>query len=246
MALQAKIPSPIQFAPGYDPVKLASHFGRFSRLHLPDILSQDSALRISEALCRPQDWSRSTLGAGKPIDLRVAAIESGLAVDQEALTAAAHLEARDGFHYLFDSVRISEIADRGEPVDADFLALYHWLNSESFLSFVSELSGLDGLSYVDAQATRFLPGHYLNVHDDDKPGSGRELAYVLNFTPRWRPEWGGLLGFMDADDHLAEAYAPVFNGLNIFRVPQRHLVTSVAPFAGRPRLSVTGWIRRRR
>ena len=51
--------------------------------------------------------------------------------------------------------------------------------------------------------------------------------------------------FHDADGHVSEAYAPTFNALNIFRVPQLHSVTQVASFAGGPRLSVTGWIRER-
>ena len=42
---------------------------------------------------------------------------------------------------------------------------------------------------------------------------------------------------------MAEAYRPSWNALNIFRVPAAHAVSSVAPFAGAPRLSITGWIR---
>ena len=66
---------------------------------------------------------------------------------------------------------------------------------------------------------------------------------MLNLTPDWRTDWGGLLAFIDEDGHVAEAYRPSYNALNIFRVPQRHAVSFVAPFAGAPRLSITGWIR---
>lgn len=34
---------------------------------------------------------------------------------------------------------------------------------------------------------------------------------------------------------------PGFDVLNVFAVPQRHAVTMVAPFAGAPRYSITGW-----
>jgi Rps23 Pro-64 3,4-dihydroxylase Tpa1-like proline 4-hydroxylase len=37
---------------------------------------------------------------------------------------------------------------------------------------------------------------------------------------------------------------PVFNALNLFRVPLLHSVTLVTPFAGGARLSITGWFRR--
>nr|WP_240902836.1 2OG-Fe(II) oxygenase family protein [Caulobacter sp. SLTY] len=92
-------------------------------------------------------------------------------------------------------------------------------------------------------ATRYLPGHFLTAHDDAAPGKHRLYAYVLNLTARWRADWGGILMFLDEEDHVAEGYTPSFNALNIFRVPQRHAVSMVAPYAGEPRLSITGWIR---
>jgi 2OG-Fe(II) oxygenase superfamily len=88
--------------------------------------------------------------------------------------------------------------------------------------------------------------HFLTAHDDRDESKGRVAAYVLNLTPRWSSDWDGLLQFLDADGHVAEAYTPAFNALNVFRVPQPHSVSFVAPFAGQPRLSITGWFRRRR
>ena len=68
----------------------------------------------------------------------------------------------------------------------------------------------------------------------------------MNLTARWRADWGGMLLFLDDEDHVAEGYMPAFNSLNIFKVPQRHAVSIVAPFAGEPRLSITGWLRARK
>ena len=73
----------------------------------------------------------------------------------------------------------------------------------------------------------------------------RLAADVLNLTPRWKPEWGGLLGFVDSDDHIKRAFTPSWNALNILAVPQRHFVSMVAPFGTEGRYSVTGWLRRR-
>ena len=49
----------------------------------------------------------------------------------------------------------------------------------------------------------------------------------------------------DIDGHVSEGYAPTFNALNIFRVPQLHSVTQVASYVAAERLSITGWIRER-
>jgi 2-oxoglutarate-Fe(II)-dependent oxygenase superfamily protein len=46
-----------------------------------------------------------------------------------------------------------------------------------------------------------------------------------------------------ADGHVAEAYAPKFNAINIFRVPQWHSVIQVASYVETERLAFTGWIR---
>lgn len=97
---------------------------------------------------------------------------------------------------------------------------------------------------VDGQATRYLPGHFLTGHDDDVAGKGRIAAYVLNLTPAWRTEWGGLLQFHDPAGDVLRGLLPRFNTLNLFTVPQLHSVSLVAPFAASPRYAVTGWIRR--
>ena len=134
---------------------------------------------------------------------------------------------------------------KGGPL-APIEAVYDLLNSAPFLAFIRALTGDSRAAYVDAQATRYRPGDFLTAHDDDVEGKNRLFAYVMNFTPAWRADWGGLLAFHDADGHVAEAYTPTFNALNIFRVPQVHAVTQVASFAAGPRLSITGWIRERR
>ena len=63
---------------------------------------------------------------------------------------------------------------------------------------------------------------------------------MLNLTPMWRPEWGGVLQFLDSSGHIEEGYVPTFNALNLFRVPMPHFVSLVAPYGGL-RYSVTGW-----
>jgi Rps23 Pro-64 3,4-dihydroxylase Tpa1-like proline 4-hydroxylase len=77
----------------------------------------------------------------------------------------------------------------------------------------------------------------------DKTGRKlRRAAYVFNLTPRWQPDWGGQLQFIGPDGHVAEAWVPRFNALNVFAVPQPHAVSIVAPFAVGARYSVTGWL----
>ena len=114
-----------------------------------------------------------------------------------------------------------------------------FLTSPEFIAFAHEITG-EPVTKVDAQATLYRPGHFLNQHDDHNDPR-RVAAYVLNMTPHWRGDWGGALLFPDRPGHIAEGFLPAFNALNMFSVPQEHQVGFVAPFAGAHRFSVTGW-----
>jgi Rps23 Pro-64 3,4-dihydroxylase Tpa1-like proline 4-hydroxylase len=66
----------------------------------------------------------------------------------------------------------------------------------------------------------------------------------MNFCAEpWRPDWGGYLQFLDEDGDIVAGYKPRFNALNLFRVPARHNVSYVPPFAPAGRFAITGWFR---
>jgi len=118
------------------------------------------------------------------------------------------------------------------------------LNSEPFLEIARQLTGLSEIRRVSAQATRYSAGHFLRMHTDDVPEEGRLAAYVLNLTPSWNVDFGGLLHFVDKHGSIEEVYFPWFNSLSLFKVPRWHFVSMVMPWASSPRLSITGWFRR--
>ncbi|WP_439476558.1 2OG-Fe(II) oxygenase [Brevundimonas sp.] len=233
----------IEIDPGLKPSSMIAAFKQFGRIHIPGFLKPESAGMLHRALATEKLWLCSTMGGGQTIDVPVEQLEAFPPDQAMRFVQLAHAEARDGFHYMFDNIRISDLAEQRQPLAAELAAAYAFLNSPAFLDFVRALTGDPRPNFVDAQATRYERGHYLTQHDDSAEGKGRLYAYVLNLTPHWRSDWGGLLNFIDADGHVAEAYSPAWNALNLFRVPQAHAVSCVAPFAGAPRLSITGWVR---
>ena len=120
---------------------------------------------------------------------------------------------------------------------------HEWLNSDEFLEFARGVTGFDDISFVDSQATRYSPGHFLGTHDDTLKGKNRRAAYIFNFTPNWRPDWGGHLQLQDDFGNARCGLVPTFNALNILAIPQRHNVSFITPFAGGYRLSISGWFR---
>jgi Rps23 Pro-64 3,4-dihydroxylase Tpa1-like proline 4-hydroxylase len=232
----------IKIDPALDPRVLTKAFQSFGRLHIPGFLTEASAFHIHDVLTADSQWVCSTMGGGTVVDVPVEMLEALSGQAYSEFVARAHAEAANGFHYMYDTIRlIGPAATRAKELEA-YTPLLDFLRGPAFLDFVCKLTGDTRPALVDAQATRYLPGHYLTQHDDLNPKYGRLYAYVLNLTPQWRADWGGLLNFIDEDGHVAEAYAPAFNALNIFRVPQPHSVGFVAPFARGARLSITGWI----
>jgi Rps23 Pro-64 3,4-dihydroxylase Tpa1-like proline 4-hydroxylase len=236
--------------PSLTPQAWRSAFQAHGRLHVPGFLRQEDASALMQGVASASGWRRSVhVAPGQDHDFLVSEWDAADPKLTGDIQQAVYRSARDEFRYMFDSVRITRERPGGVSIDpgvgAALAEAAAFLNGEAFLQFVRDLTGDDRPAYSDAMATRYLPGHFLTAHDDEKPDAERLYAYVLNLTPRWRADWGGMLLFLDDLDHVEEGYVPSFNALNIFRVPQRHAVSMVTSFAGAPRLSITGWIHAR-
>lgn len=241
MAQSATAPLPM-FA-GHDAGTLAPVFARLGRLHLPGVMPDGIAADLTRRLEADTPWRRNFRSDQGAVSLPMAAFEAQPQVWRTALDAELRRLAGRSFRYLFDAYPVSDEIEEGRRAGLASEAVYDALNAPTGLAFLRMLTGDARIAYCDAQVTRFLPGHFLTQHDDDVKGKHRLYAYVLNLTPEWRADWGGVLMFLDEDGHVAEGYTPAMNAFNIFRVPMEHCVSEVASYAPRGRLSVTGWIR---
>lgn len=213
-------------------------------VRLRGIYPAATADALHRHLAQELEWWRAVNQGERTWDLGPASIAAMAGGGDAPLLAAVHEGAREGFQFLFDTVRVSE-EPRERAARALLLdRLIDALNRPESLELLRRITGLADVRRVDGQATRYLPGHFLTAHDDGIAGKDRLAAYVLNLTPRWRTDWGGLLQFHDSEGDVTHGYRPAFNALHLFGVPQVHSVSLVAPFAGAPRYSVTGWLRR--
>lgn len=190
------------------------------------------------------DWRVICRGQSTTFEVPVHSFEALDGVSRAQLYSSLYADAATGFQYLYDVYRMSE--DDGGAHDSLLAELHRRWNEPAGLAAFRALTGDDRIAYVDARATRYRAGHFLTTHDDDDAAKHRLYAYVLNLTPNWRPDWGGLLMFISPDGHIAEAFTPAWNALNIFTVPQPHAVSIVAPYARANRYSITGWLRAKR
>ena len=217
-----------------------------------DVLNEQSAREIQSLLAGGTPWGLATRGGDSPktpaqsfsqADMRA---PGGVERVNAAANAAAQASAKGDYAFRYAHFSLVEAVQQGwNPGGPHELLLEH-LNAEPMMDLVREITGFPELVKADGQATLFGPQHYLGRHTDSHVMEGWKVAYVLNFAREgWHPDWGGYLLFLDEDGDVIEGFRPRFNALNMFAVPQSHLVSFVAPFAPAGRMAITGWFRDR-
>jgi Rps23 Pro-64 3,4-dihydroxylase Tpa1-like proline 4-hydroxylase len=234
---------PVRLARNLDRRGIAQVYSRASRVHLVPILAQDCAEYLLREFSSSIPWQLHLNSGPRSINLEEDQFEALPAEDQQKILSSVHASAAEGFQFLYNRFPVSDLYEQNEHRSLYVMRVFKFLNSPEFLDCMREVTGAANITFADAQATRYRPGHFLNAHDDSL-GKDRVVAYVLNLTPAWKADWGGVLQFIDQDGHVAEGYTPAFNALNIFRIPQFHGVSYVTPFARSPRYSISGWLRR--
>ncbi len=229
--------------PDLDPRQLARRFAETGRIHIPGFLQARDAQRLFTDLRARQDWCL-VLNQGDKLFEMDRTAQARLSDEQRAqLDMAVYQRARRGFQFRYETVRVPDAAAERAADPTPLGAFARFMSSPASIAFLRSVSGCHDIAFADAQATAYGPNHFLTAHDDAVAGKNRIAAYVFNLTPEWRPDWGGLLMFHGADGHIEQAFTPRFNALNIFKVPQVHSVSCVAPFVPYRRYAVTGWLR---
>ena len=218
-------------------------FTTTGRAHVPSILTDASAKNLHTAITDLEHWNAIFDRDGQNVDLNDSALSILTDVQKTALLGHLSQTAATGFQYFFANIPLYDAYHSGREIDPRLTAIYEFINGEAFLNQCRALTGMNGITFADAQLTRYGPGQFLTRHNDDVDGKNRLAAYVLNLTPDWRTEWGGTLEFYDAAGNVVQGFTPTFNALNLFRVPQSHAVTYVTPFAQGYRYAITGWLR---
>ena len=214
------------------------------RVQIPGFLQEPSALRLHQCLREEVPWETAQRSDAVLADGQDRSPPPGSAADEVAL-AATCLRAREGFEFYFDRYRMIDARRDGTDPQLVLHAVVDFLNSPQFLDFARQLTGDPAIRMVSAIGVRYRAGHFLRAHNDLANHENRAFAYVINLSRQWSPDWGGLLHFLDPEQRrVVDTFTPLWNSLSLFRVPQPHVVSLVAPWAGSARYSITGWFRR--
>lgn len=227
--------------PQFDPGRWRDALNARGRVQATDVLDPQSAERLHAHLRDEVPWTLAYREAGESRILAHAGYAALAAADRARLLERLQHEARGRYGFAYDSYMMVDAFKEGRDPGLLLHVVLEFLNSPAFLAFARELTGIERIRRVNAQATRYLPGHFLRRHNDFSSENERLVAYVINLGRDWQADWGGLLQFFDEAGQVTESFVPRYNSLSLFRVPQLHAVSLVAPWAEQPRFGITGW-----
>lgn len=126
----------------------------------------------------------------------------------------------------FDTPNEVKRATSGEGrFGAQTLSFMHFLNSQPFLEFLSELTGIQGLMpdpyFEGGGCHEILPGGYLKVHADfnkhRRTKLDRRLNVLIYLNEDWEEEYGGHFEMWDTEmKHCVKKVLPLFNRMAVF------------------------------
>ncbi len=232
--------------PELDIDKIASGFAVNRRLQIPGILAPDTATKLEQCLRNEVPWELAYMKNDTGHTLKAEELRNMTPESWRTFMMEVQNTAQEGYQFLFNTYQVVTAWKEGRDPHLFLHRFFELLNSPPVIEFARRVTGHNDIMKADAQATRFLPGHYLRRHNDFEqktPTDIRRAAYVFNLSRDWQADWGGQLQFMDEDDNVMESWLPRYNHLSLFEVPIFHSVSCVAPYATSPRLSITGWFR---
>ena len=219
--------------------RLRLDLARRTRVQIRDFLQPDAADTLHGCLANEVPWQLAHRVEGQS-----RATERGHADREDVIAPAiehAYEKAREEYQFVYDSYLMVRAAKQGWDPELKLHVVLQFLNTPEFIAFARYLTGDPTIRRASAQATRYRPGQFLMRHEDEDTQEGRRYAYVINLTRRWEADWGGQLQFLSGDGDVVDTFLPRYNSLSLFKVPQPHLVSLIAPWAQEHRYGITGW-----
>ena len=101
--------------------------------------------------------------------------------------------------------------------------------------------GWSSCTIAESFISSYESGDYLSMHTDKNKGN---VAFILNLTQNWKPEFGGMLNILSTDGSF-KAIPPDFNSLILMEVDEtkgtQHFVSEVSKYVTSNRIAYSGW-----
>jgi Rps23 Pro-64 3,4-dihydroxylase Tpa1-like proline 4-hydroxylase len=216
-------------------LKLKEKFDLNKKLVIKDFLTVSFAENLFKYAFFEKNWILAT-GIDKN-KYEKADIQQNIKINQLQIKNVNNAFGKDQFSYNFYRTM------NANKMSLIELTIRNIFNSKDFLNKLSEITGLELTKLTTLFMSKYKNGSFLSPHSDK--GNGR-IAFVLNLSKFWKPQYGGVLHFMnDNRTDIIDSYVPLFNSLMIFEVPKEsgipHFVSHVSPNVKFNRYAITGW-----
>lgn len=228
--------------PHLDVDKLRETWREDERVRIDDFLDPNSVQAIVDA-CRGLPFDYIFFNQGKNYVVPEQSMAAMTPQQRQTLQHELLEQASRGVGFFYNGYRLE--GERLASAPQALKDLFELINSEQVVGLMQAITGLQNLAPASGHFSRYSSGQYLTRHSDNITEEHRKLAYVLNLTPEWHPDWGGLLQFYEQNGTPRDAWEPRLNSLSLFDVRHVHAVTYVTPFALAPRYALAGWYRDR-
>lgn len=224
----------IELSPEYK-THLKQIFLDKSRLKINSFLTSEFLQILSKQIISEKNWKLATgIDANKYEKDVIPQNEKANALQ---IKNVANAFGQDRFSYIFYR------GFPGKNMSIAEFTIRKVMGSPEFIELLNSITGLELTGLTTLFLSKYKSGNFLSPHSDK--GNGR-LAFVLNLSMGWKPQYGGNLHFMnDMRTEIIETVCPEYNSFFIFHVPSEkgipHFVGHVAPSVKLTRYAITGW-----
>lgn len=214
-----------------------NQFNEKKKLSIPHFLQFEFAEFLYSHVIHEKNWTLATgIDATK---YEKASNPSNEKINNSQIKNVNNSFANDHFSYIFYR------SMNNSPKNMSYIEFLvrKTFSSKEFIERLNKITNLNLTQLTTLFLSKYKAGNFLSPHSDK--GNGR-LAFVLNLTKNWKPQYGGVLHFMnDTRTEITDSFIPQFNNFIIFHVPEEtgisHFVSTVAQNVKYSRYSITGW-----
>lgn len=215
--------------------ELKGEYIKINAVQINDILEESFAEALFKHAFLEKNWVLST-GFGKNKFQKATTKQFEKANALQIKNVNNHFK-NDEFTYIFH-----RSMNNNKPNFLEF-CIRKQLNSEKFIEMINNITNKNITRLSTMFLSKYKPNNFLSPHSDK--GNGK-VAFVLNLSKFWKPQYGGILNFLDESrKNIIRSYVPGFNNLILFEVPENgdkpHFVSHVAPNIKHNRYAITGW-----
>jgi len=110
---------------------------------------------------------------------------------KKLLKECQNFSGKGVYSFAYERTSTKKLADTA--IESEFK---NFLVSEGNFSFLSSVVGQQLTNLVDSYMSKFSSGHFVSVRQDNIKA---KVHFILNLTPEWLPQWGGMFHLCSKD-----------------------------------------------